>query len=233
VRETLAGSAATLSYALHPDLDLIDEPVGDLAQLDHSASDSAGSLPQCEGTGGKDQSVGACRKYTARPFAWAAPTVPSSPKSSDYTNVFPGLGSSRLLKNWAGRAISDLVCVISECWAFWGWFFALPSAPGGRFSTMQRHFGPDLLRSNCSGHKISHAHQVVGGARKAEHSIDLQCSPQEPLAAHRAQHLQKLRTQQLLRRNRDKLAIIPPGNRFDSCVLNTAVLTRYGSKPFC
>ena len=38
---------------------------------------------------------------------------------------------SRLLKNWAGRAISDLVCVIAECWAFWGWFFALPSAPVG------------------------------------------------------------------------------------------------------
>jgi len=90
--------------------------------------------------------------------------------------------SSRLLKNWAGRAISGPVCVISECWAFVEWFFALPSVPGGRFSTMQRHYGPDLLRSNCGGHQISHAHQVVGGARKAEHPIDLQRSPMPHLA---------------------------------------------------
>jgi hypothetical protein len=44
------------------------------------------------------------------------------------------------------------------------------------FSAVCRHCGSDLLRWNSSGHQVSHAHQVVGGARERKHPIHLQRS---------------------------------------------------------
>ena len=50
----------------------------------------------------------------------------------------------------------------------------LPGAREGRFRALRRHYGMDLLRPNGSGHQISHAHQIVGGACKRENPIHFQ-----------------------------------------------------------
>jgi hypothetical protein len=48
----------------------------------------------------------------------------------------------------------------------------LPSARKKRFSAVQRHYGPDLLRRNYAAHQVPHAHQVVGRAGRRE-GVDL------------------------------------------------------------
>jgi len=61
-------------------------------------------------------------------------------------------------------------------------FVALPSAPWGRFGAILRHYGPNLLRENGSGHQVSHAHQVVGCASEGKNPIHLQRSAMPHLA---------------------------------------------------
>src|ERR1700689_2752244 len=51
-----------------------------------------------------------------------------------------------------------------------------------RFSDVCRHYDPDLLRWNSSGHQVSHAYQVVGGARERKDPIHLQRSAMPNLA---------------------------------------------------
>ena len=55
-------------------------------------------------------------------------------------------------------------------------------APRVRFGVVHRHYDPDSLRGNSSGHEISHAHQVVGGAGEGKHPIHLQRSAMPQLA---------------------------------------------------
>ena len=60
--------------------------------------------------------------------------------------------------------------------------FRVIAATRVRFRAVRRHYGPDLLRWNSSGHQVSHAHQVVGRAREGEHPIHLQRSAMPYLA---------------------------------------------------
>ena len=60
--------------------------------------------------------------------------------------------------------------------------FRVVGAPRVRFSAVRRHYGPDLLRGNSSGHQVSHAHQVVGRAGEGKHPIHLQRSAMPHLA---------------------------------------------------
>jgi hypothetical protein len=43
-----------------------------------------------------------------------------------------------------------------------------------RFRAVRGHYDPDSLRGNSSGHQVSHAHEIVGGAREGKHPIHLQ-----------------------------------------------------------
>ena len=69
----------------------------------------------------------------------------------------------------------------------------LPSARKKRFSAVQRHYGPDLLRRNYAAHQIPHAHQVVGRAGESEDPIDLQRSAMAHFA-HQRNGLQPAKT---------------------------------------
>ena len=60
--------------------------------------------------------------------------------------------------------------------------FRIVGAPRVRFRIVRRHYGPDSLRGNSSGHQVSHAHQIVGGAGEGKHPIDLQRSAMPHLA---------------------------------------------------
>ena len=69
----------------------------------------------------------------------------------------------------------------------------LPSARKKRFSAVQRHYGPDLLRRNYAAHQIPHAHQVVGRAGEREDPIDFQRSAM-PHFAHQRNSFQPAKT---------------------------------------
>ncbi len=58
-----------------------------------------------------------------------------------------------------------------------------------RFNTTERHYAWNLLYRNSCGHKVSHAHQIVGRARERKHPVHLQGSAMTYLAqqSHRLQ----------------------------------------------
>ena len=60
--------------------------------------------------------------------------------------------------------------------------FGVVGARRVRFRVVRRHYDPDSLRGNSSGHQVSHAHQVVGGAGEGKHPIHLQRSAMPHLA---------------------------------------------------
>jgi hypothetical protein len=53
-------------------------------------------------------------------------------------------------------SLRDFLSVERLC----AWSFVLPDTSIGRFSAVRRHNGPELLRRNCGGHQVSHAHQL-------------------------------------------------------------------------
>src|ERR1700723_658409 len=61
----------------------------------------------------------------------------------------------------------------------------LPSVERKRFSAVQRHYGPDLLRWNYAAHQVPHAYQVVGRAGEREDPIDFQRSAMPNFAQQR------------------------------------------------
>src|SRR5438094_632014 len=71
--------------------------------------------------------------------------------------------------------------------------FHATKRPRMAFSAVQRHYGPDLLRRNCTAHQVPHAHQVVGRAGKREDPIDFQRSAM-PHFAHQRNGLQPAKT---------------------------------------
>ena len=77
---------------------------------------------------------------------------------------------------WDKQVLSSFALFLSAE-RFFASLFALPCAPDGHFSAVRRHHDPDLLRQNCAGHQVTHAHQVVGRAREGKDPIYLQRSP--------------------------------------------------------
>jgi hypothetical protein len=47
-------------------------------------------------------------------------------------------------------------------------------APLVCFKAMHRHYDPDSLRGNSSGHQVSHAHEIVGRTGEGKYPIHLQ-----------------------------------------------------------
>jgi len=60
--------------------------------------------------------------------------------------------------------------------------FRLVGAPRVRFRAVRRHYDPDSLRGNSSGHQVSHADQIIGRTGEAKHPIHLQRSAMPHLA---------------------------------------------------
>ena len=54
--------------------------------------------------------------------------------------------------------------------------------PRVRFRAVRRHYDPDSLRGNGSGHQVSHAHEIVGRTGEGKHPIHLQRSAVPHLA---------------------------------------------------
>ena len=54
--------------------------------------------------------------------------------------------------------------------------------PRVRFRAVCRHYDPDSLRGNGSGHQVSHAHEIVGRTGEGKHPIHLQRSAMSHLA---------------------------------------------------
>jgi hypothetical protein len=90
--------------------------------------------------------------------------------------------SSRVLKNCVEQQFLSSFAAFSSAERFFRIVFRAAERPLWGFSGVQRHYGPDLLRSNRGGHQVSHTHQVVGRARERKHPIHLQCSAMPHLA---------------------------------------------------
>jgi len=85
--------------------------------------------------------------------------------------------------------------------------------PTRRFRFVRRHDGPNLLRRNCAGHQVSHAHQVVGGAGEGKDPIYLQGSAMKHFAQQRdGLQLQPAKTffDASRQRNFYRLRVFPP-----------------------
>jgi len=63
--------------------------------------------------------------------------------------------------------------------------FRATKGPKKRFSSVQRHYSPDLLRRNYAAHQVPHAHQVVGRVGEREDPIDFQRSAMPNFAQQR------------------------------------------------
>jgi hypothetical protein len=62
------------------------------------------------------------------------------------------------------------------------WIFRAVGALVVRFRAVRRHYDPDSLRGNSSGHQVSHAHQVVGRTGEGKHPIHFQRAAMPHLA---------------------------------------------------
>ena len=89
------------------------------------------------------------------------------------------LALSRLRKNCVERAISALIVTLERIVEG---ICCVAGASGVRFKAVRRHYDPDSLRGNSSGHQVSHAHQIVGRTGEGKHPIHLQRSAMPHLA---------------------------------------------------
>jgi hypothetical protein len=68
---------------------------------------------------------------------------------------------NRLRKNCVELAISALGCVVVSGLRAFLEDFSSVDAPRVRFRAVRRHYGPDSLRGNSSGHEVSHMLRVL------------------------------------------------------------------------
>ena len=85
-------------------------------------------------------------------------------------------------KKCVQRAISPLVASFVSPERIFTGMCRVVGAPSVRFSTVRRHYDPDSLLGNRSGHQVSHAYQVVGRAGEGKHPIHFQRSAMPHLA---------------------------------------------------